>query len=199
MKEQYREETSQIHAPSDLVQKTRDAMRQEEQRLKKERRRYRVSRWTLPLSAAAAVVVLLTVTMVMRGAIGSRISSDKAQDDAYSGEMSMQFGEADLAADYAEDAEGTDDKTPAALVRPDAFIIEITEVKEEPDFYYSLDTEACYYEDLLFWVNQNESGEWSAYVSVRGDRYVIVSDIEEQERFLEEAYALLLETRGTLR
>ena len=34
MKDQYRKETSQIHAPADLIQKTKQAMEQEEQRLK---------------------------------------------------------------------------------------------------------------------------------------------------------------------
>lgn len=102
MMNQYKNETAQIHAPAALVERTRSAVRQEEERLRKEQagrvpepalapvpqaayvddRAYETKRslqkWTYPLTVAAAVVVLLSVSMAMRGAG----SGDRAVDGA---------------------------------------------------------------------------------------------------------------------
>lgn len=278
MIDQYKKETSQIHAPADLVQKTKLAMQQEEQRLretaggrdrsdtvvreqsstadkvkKSPRPMHRVYQWTLPLTAAAAVVILLSVSMVMRGTGFKSSDSDRMADSGYGKDMGLQFGGTDMTEeameeneapvagspvkpirqdvtedyDMAEEAEGTEpeediqtdeaadtqsdasesimdrDETPetngAAVKGEAAEEIEITEVKEEPDFYNSEDTESYLYKNLIFWVNQEENGEWFAYVSVRGDKYVIVSTIKDQDEFIEKAYELVEETRGTLK
>lgn len=99
---QYKNETAQIHAPAALVEKTRAAVRQEEERLRKEQAsrvpepalapapqaayvddgaygtKRSLQKWTYPLTVAAAVVVLLSVSMAMRGAG----SGDRAVDGA---------------------------------------------------------------------------------------------------------------------
>lgn len=79
VREQYQKETGQIHAPADLIRRTKDAVREEERRIARERTAQpasgqrdsgsrtrtghiysRVQRWALP--AAAAVLVLLVGT-----------------------------------------------------------------------------------------------------------------------------------------
>lgn len=278
MVDRYKKETSQIHAPADLIQKTRLAMQQEEQRLRESAEgtgrsdtavreqigitdrgkksfhsMHRIYKWTLPLTAAAAIVILLSVSAVMRGTRFRSSGSDMMADSGYGKDMELQFGETNMAEeameeneepmagspvkpirqdvmedyDMAEDAESTEpeediltdeaadtqseasesimdrDETPetngAAVKGEAAEEIEITEVKEEPDFYNSEDTESYLYKNLIFWVSQEENGEWFAYVSVRGDKYVIVSTIIDQDEFIEKAYELVEETRGTLK
>lgn len=90
-KEQYKKETEQIHAPADLIARTKAAVREEEARIRRERavkpaaqvgkpsvqeapmmsqRRSRGAmncKWAYPLSAAAAVIVLVSVSLMMRG------------------------------------------------------------------------------------------------------------------------------------
>lgn len=91
-KERYREETAQVHAPKELIERTKAAVRAEEERILRERTaqpgmrqpemtesrvtyadyaKYRktssIRKWTYPLTAAAALLILLSVSLTMRG------------------------------------------------------------------------------------------------------------------------------------
>lgn len=269
MMDQYKKETSQIHAPVDLVQKTKLAMEQEELRLKEAAERtdrpkinvetcretesakrkpksvFRIHQWTLPLTAAAAILILVSVSAVTRNGRLSHSDSDMMADTGYEKSMDIQFSEAATTEEAEEDNElpmneGPDKPNRSSIEESDAVMeesaegaewessdviketeemtgadeqtnranaakqeqgaeIEITQVEEEPDFYDNPDTEDYLYENLIFWADQDENGEWFAYVSVRGDKYVIVSAITDQDVFLEKAYELVLETRGSLK
>ncbi|MGN0279314.1 MAG: hypothetical protein ACI4C4_08170 [Lachnospiraceae bacterium] len=285
MKDQYRKETSQIHAPADLIQKTKQAMQQEEQRLKESEKRIcgpdsiadiqngitvdrskrtynfprGIFRWTLPLAAAASILILLSVSTVMRSSKSDSPASDMMAESEYEKNMGMQLSEADVAEEAAEENEMLINESPAKPDRKDmaedyamaeaaedaaypeemnpmqneaseesetsagyqdmeakkdkaetadvmnrgeaagqGLEIEITAVEEEPDFYDSPDTESFLYRNLLFWLIQDDEG-WTAYVSVRGDKYVIFGAIADREEFLERAYELLVDTRGSLK
>lgn len=85
----YREETAQIHAPLSLIEKTKAAVREEEKRLaaagaapvvqgmpvsnvervdrQKRVRVFSVRKWAYPLTAAAAILILASVSLTMRG------------------------------------------------------------------------------------------------------------------------------------
>ncbi len=295
MIDQYKKETSQVHAPADLVQRTKLAMQQEEQRLSESGERIkradlaagaqretaadpakkraasarRIYKWGLPLTAAAAILIFISVSTAIRGIRFGNFDTDMAAD-RYSKNMELQLGDAGIAEeateeseialdedsskpsgqeaaenydmvesaenyDMAESAENEAKKEPMEskesamdaeenayaeattesaadmecdkLTEPatsgapatDTVEIEITEVDEEPESYNSPDSNSYLYENLLFWADQDENGYWSAYVGVRGDKYVITSTIEDREKFLEKAYELVLETRGSLR
>lgn len=109
-KEQYKTETEEIHAPADLIARTKAAVREEEARiqrgfaaqegelagrlakpvaqnrrfpaqevpvmLQKNSRGATARRWAYPLSAAAAIIVLASVSLMMRGL--EKSSSDSA-------------------------------------------------------------------------------------------------------------------------
>ncbi|MCM1123107.1 MAG: hypothetical protein NC416_11035 [Eubacterium sp.] len=86
---QYKKEMAQVYAPLELIERTKAAVREEENRLqqqaagvfvqevepkaadmdvqKAERRFTAVRRWAYPLTAAAAVVILVSVSLTMRG------------------------------------------------------------------------------------------------------------------------------------
>ncbi len=100
-RKQYREEMAQIHAPLDLIEKTKAAVRVEEKRLLQERveitepkkshlsqEEYKEScerpftrRWTYPLTAAAALLILISVSLAMRGMKGSGSGMDGAVNE----------------------------------------------------------------------------------------------------------------------
>lgn len=88
----YREETAQIHAPLSLIEKTKAAVREEEKRLaaaagpamvkkqegvsganledvnrQKQMRTFSVRKWAYPLTAVAAILILMSVSLTMRG------------------------------------------------------------------------------------------------------------------------------------
>lgn len=127
MMEQYRKETSQIHAPAELIRKTKEAMREEEQRLNREgmqrnvivhpKHSYgKVYKWALPVAAAAAFCVMLFSVSIMRfgsgsGSSKSNSSMDMASGAAESNDMGLQFGTADIAEEMEAAAEEPIDKS----------------------------------------------------------------------------------------
>lgn len=140
MLDQYNRETSQIYAPAALIQKTKDAMRAEEERLLAEKTPQANSsadqcvagigkdcktiavkrrssffygglrRWTLPLTAAAALVIVVSVSAAMRVVKSGGASSDMAAGDGYINE-SAEWSE--TAAEDKSDA-GAADMTEAS-------------------------------------------------------------------------------------
>ena len=120
-REQYREETAQVHAPIDLIERTKAAVRAEEERIKRERtaqpgirqpeiteprvtytdyakygKTSSLRKWTYPLTAAAALLILVSVSLTMRGLKSENMAP--AADTAYS-------GSAESGAAYEESAE----------------------------------------------------------------------------------------------
>lgn len=114
-KERYKKETEQIHAPAELIARTKAAMREEEARLKREfaaramepmikgvptasgsakssagdrkyARRFHGWKWAYPLTAAAALLILGSVSVMMRGLK----SGDRSMSGAPSFEMAME-------------------------------------------------------------------------------------------------------------
>lgn len=119
--DQYNKETSQIHAPADLIRRTKEAVHEEELRLERERLQKsavmqpkssygKVYRWLLPVAAAVFCVIMLNISgmIVGRNTRGGLTGSsmDMVSESAASGApasdngMGVQSG----AADWSEDA-----------------------------------------------------------------------------------------------
>ena len=128
MTDQYKKETAQIHAPAALLEKTKAAVRAEEERIRKEQtarvpipvsglqvsyadyvayqKKSSLRKWTYPLTAAAAVVILFSISMAMKGigdSAGDRMAdgammaeeSTAAKDETFAGmPEEMDYGEA---------------------------------------------------------------------------------------------------------
>ena len=139
MMNQYNKETSQIHAPADLIRRTKEAVREEEQRIAgqkmqsmesvrvqsgsvaQSKRSYaKVYRWALPVAAAALCLIMLNVGVMRLGGSMSKMQSDTSMDmasgaapasDSADNGMGMQFGTAEM---YEEEAEEPLGKSEAA-------------------------------------------------------------------------------------
>ena len=110
-KEQYNRETEQIHAPAELIARTKAAMREEERRIlqmsasqmaeaetkgiredsgmpsasagdRKYVKRYDIKKWAYPLTAAAALFILVSVSMMMKGINSRDMSMSEAPMEA---------------------------------------------------------------------------------------------------------------------
>ena len=126
MMEQYKNETAQIHAPAALIEKTKAAVRQEEERIRREqsaqipapapqvtyedyasyRKKYSVRKWMYPLTAAAAVVILLSVSMNVKnvlpgGFTGNGAAADGAMEAPAAAEAPAEAPVDEAAADEA--------------------------------------------------------------------------------------------------
>ena len=122
-REQYREETAQVHAPIDLIERTKAAVRVEEERIKRERtvqpgmrqpemsgsrvtyadyakygKTSSLRKWTYPLTAVAALLILVSVSLTMRGLKSGDMAP--AADTSYSGAVYEES--ADFDAGFAE-------------------------------------------------------------------------------------------------
>lgn len=134
MMNQYQNETAQIHAPAALIAKTKAAVREEEERISREQssqipasvpqvtyedyvsyhynKKHSVRKWTYPLTVAAAVVILLSVSMAMKGILPGGYTGNGPAADGI-----MEAAEAPAAEDEAcaeEITEGIDGSAPAA-------------------------------------------------------------------------------------
>ena len=116
--DQYNKETSQIHAPADLIRRTKEAVRQEEQRLERERQqqstvtqpkpfRGKAYRWVLPAAAAVFCVIMLNVSgmivgrNIRGGSSGASMyiapTADTSAATSGGNDMGVQFGTNDRA------------------------------------------------------------------------------------------------------
>lgn len=141
-REQYKKEMEQIHAPAALIARTKAAMREEGARIRREfpaqtaepktekmpavsgqtavpasdrndAKRFDIRKWAYPLTAAAALFILVSVSLTMRGIkSGSMDSSPASEEMAVQMESAEMSGREDLdagmaAAGAAVDAEGS--------------------------------------------------------------------------------------------
>ena len=132
-KEQYRKETEQIHAPAELIARTKAARREEEARIRREfalqgagtesrgisavagpamvlaggrnyGKGFNVRKWAYPLTAAAALFILVSVSLMMRGLKSGDMAMDMGASET-SGGADLDGGM--MAAGAAMDFEGT--------------------------------------------------------------------------------------------
>lgn len=140
-REQYKKETEQIHAPAALIAKTKAAMREEETRIRREfktqtagsetgkmstasgqtapardrkyGRHFDFRKWVYPLTAAAALLILVSVSLTMRGLKSGNMDSSPAYEEmAVEMESAEMSGGEDLdagmaATGAAADSEGS--------------------------------------------------------------------------------------------
>lgn len=132
-KEQYNNETEQIYAPAELIARTKAAMREEEMRIRqKSAKGINVRKWAYPLTAAAALLILMSVSMMMKGLkLGDMsMSGAPANDMAMESATTDMFDGGDLdggmAAGAAMDSEG------AVEIAEEAFTDEMAEAEAAP-------------------------------------------------------------------
>lgn len=155
-REQYKKETEEIHAPADLIARTKAAVREEEARLQREsgasaeltkqaaepvaqkaespvqeisvtakkgRWGAAARKWVYPLSAAAAIIMLVSVSLMMGGLRAGKLSSESpayemaAADADSGGEESAAAGAAEEALEEAVAAESAAETEGAAADR----------------------------------------------------------------------------------
>lgn len=135
-REQYKKETEQIHAPAALIAKTKAAMREEEARIRREftaqtavpagdrndTKHFNVRKWAYPLTAAAALLILMSVSLMMRGLKSKNMISYSPayEETAMETESAEMSGGEDLdagmaAAGAAVDSEGAAETTEEAF------------------------------------------------------------------------------------
>lgn len=160
-KERYKKETEQIHAPADLIARTKAAVREEEARIQAERAAQTAGlagleakrathqqaftmqkkhswgaaarKWAYPLSAVAAIIVLVSVSMVMRGLGKSNLDSEAPYESAAAADCGGEESAAAEAEEAAFDKEAFEEVFPEA----EAAAEEAPAADEEPEYMSS--------------------------------------------------------------
>ena len=179
MLEQYHKEVSQIHASSELIQRTKAAMKQEEKRLKeneelqwkensRQRRnsRFQIKKVVLPLSVAAALVLLVGVT-------GVSLKVDSQTDTEI--QMPVQLGQKEE--DQLVEIGSSQKMQLIEAAEMPAEFADAAKVKKDGAVYYILQSE--------------RAGEWKAYIEVGEEKYLISGRAEAEEDFFKQIEALL--------
>lgn len=198
MIEQYKKEMSEVHAPANLIERTREAMKKEEEKLQTEDGRGNVTakaekrkkgtgkrriNWiTVPLSVAAAAFILIAVPSALKGA------GTQTQTPALLGQENtsdVQKIESGMTADAANELA----KENEIVIKVE---IEMTEVSEMPvEFADAREVKQGEHTYLL--AERQDGTGWKAYVEKEGKGYLITGMAEDEESFLLEAEKLIME------
>lgn len=158
MIDQYKKETSQIHAPADLILRTKQAVREEEKRIQRESVQQKqvvqglntagltkssygkVYRWALPVAAAVLFAVLMKASTMM---IGSKFAKSQSgspanitTSDTAAGAAEYEFAEAAAAEEFDDmdagiDKAFEDKELPVESMESAAAVAEEGEAEEE--------------------------------------------------------------------
>ena len=186
MIEQYRKDMSEVHARTELIQRTKAAMKQEEERLSQNeveegvqsektgqirKVNSRIKRLWIPLSAAAAILLLITVPGIW------------APKDTGAGrdiQTPARFGQ-------------MDNNEPSLIVN-ESVANGVTEVNEMPAEFESV-TEIQKGDAVYRLLYEKESDEWSAFIIDEQKMYLFTGKAADEESFLQLAEAALKEER----
>lgn len=170
MKEQYRKEVSQIHVPNDLLMRTKQAMKEEEVRLQKEKQKAKLVPFRVAAVAAAVIVLFLAYP-----AVTSLLKTGESQSLQGPEVMLSEKNHQLLTIDKGEILTGGN--------------LQAEAVKEMPEEFE--EAEEVMLEGKTVLIIQSKDGFWMAYVENEGQRLVISSEELQKNDFLDELENLL--------
>lgn len=167
MKEQYQKEISQIHVPKELLEKTKQAMKEEEQTLSRERKTEKVlSFGRISLVAAAAVLLLV---MIPAGVSLFRVG-DQSKNG---GQMQMQL-----------QLENHAEPEIVKIGQGGEKALSIKEVDRMPEGFEDAD-ENMIGDITVFVIADEETGHLKAYYEEEGNAYAVTSKLTDLGEFEE--------------
>lgn len=190
--EQYNRETSQIHAPADLIRRTKEAVREEEQRLESARSQQtqqnatakskhsygKVYKWALPVAAAAVCLILLNASGIMFGRSMSKsqlkLAADTASGAAPASDSDM--GAQSETADWAESAAAAADESMDEV--NNSFDMAEAETVPTEDYAEDRSEDAVPMEDAASSGAAYENGIEESYKSIQ-ERGLWIEEVEE--------------------
>ena len=166
MKEQYQREISQIHVPTELLLKTKQAMKEEEARINGQGHKEKVIPFRMISMAAAAVLMVIIAVPMVLGLLrtGSKEELAKPQMQ-FAGTMQPELG--------AIPKGDVGPKQALTVMKADMVPEEWTETEE-----------VTVAEKLILVATDETTGYYMAYDTEEG--VMITSDISEKEVFLKE-------------
>lgn len=167
MKEQYQKEVSQIHVPKELLEKTKQAMKEEEQTLSRKKMTGRVFPFK-KISMVAAVALLLLV-MIPAG-----ISFSRGMDQSENGgQMQMQL----QLKNHAE-------PEIVKIGQGGKKALTVKEVNRKPEGFEDAE-ENVIGDSTVFVIADEETGYLEAYYEKDSKAYAVTSKLTDLEEFKE--------------
>ena len=167
MKEQYQKEISQIHVPKELLEKTKQAMKEEEQTLSREKKTGKVIPFKKISMVAAAAILLLVM-------IPTGISFFRGMDQRENGgQMQMQL-----------QLENHAEPEIVKIGQGGEKALTVKEVNRKPEGFE--DAEENVIGDItVFVIADEETGHLKAYYEKDGKAYAVTSKLTDLGEFEE--------------
>ncbi len=163
IKEQYQKEISQIHAPKQLLEKTKEAMKEEEKRLLQQRKAKASFPFGRVLPAVAAAVLLLVFSAAVIYFKADKTSLEQEIPLQLSGKQEPEIGK-------------IENGNNAGLT--------VREVSKMPEEFLSI-SGTLVGEDTVLIVKDGETGAFKAYYENEQIRCEILSEITDEKEFIE--------------
>ena len=182
MKEQYQREIAQIHVPTELLKKTKQAMQAEESRLRQSNVQSKVCSFrTLTLAVAAVLLVLLvypTATSFFKGE-----NKEEMQTPQMQGAQTQEMQKAQVQAPQIQLAGQTQPEI-APIAKGEAVLTEETAAEMPEAFATGEEWEINGVKALI--VADEATGYYQAYLQEAESGLLITSKITDKEEFLRE-------------
>lgn len=162
IKEQYQKEISKIHVPEALLESTKQAMKEEEERLKRQSGMKKIFSTGRVLSAVAAVL-LLTVSAMLFSLKTEKSSPEQAVPLQLGGGQEPGIGQIEKGNDTG---------------------LTVRKVSEMPEEFGNIKSITIGAE-TVFITTDTETGAFVAYYEKEETYYKVLSDITEEEKFIE--------------
>lgn len=187
MKEQYQREIAQIHVPTELLKKTKQAMQAEESRLRQSNVQSKVHSFrTLTLAAAAVLLVLLvypTATSFLRSKNKEEMQTPQMQGVQAQEMQQAQVQESQIQALQIQLAGQTQPEI-APIAKGEAVLTEET-AAEMPEVFAT--GEECEINGVKALIVADEAtGYYQAYLQEAESGLLVTSKITDKEEFLRE-------------
>lgn len=176
MKKKYQEEMNQVHAPKELIDRTRMSMGIEEKKIR--RGDFRWIRFTgIMATAAAVILVCLAVSAFFRG---TEVPQEQGTQ-LYLGEINSRAPEKI----NADEKDSTEKKAE----------LEIFSVMQIPDEFKGDLAENTEIEGFpLTFIKDGQTGFYLAILKQQKKLFMVKSEIEDEDYFLEAVRSFLLDT-----
>lgn len=187
MKEQYQREIAQIHVPTELLKKTKQAMQAEESRLRQSNVQSKVCSFrTLTLAVAAVLLVLLvypTATSFFKGENKEEMQTPQMQGAQTQEMQKAQVQESQIQAPQIQLAGQTQPEI-APIAKGEAVLTEETAAEMPEAFATGEEWEINGVKALI--VADEATGYYQAYLQEAESGLLITSKITDKEEFLRE-------------
>lgn len=171
MKKEYQEEVNQVHAPQELIEKTKNKMKQESQRVGK------IDKKLLRISSFSAIAATIVLSFILISLI---FTKTPISDSSLSNQKSIHLSNGNKEPEQITKSEENNDE--AVYIRDGLNVFAIQKVPE--DFQKAITEKDSIGDIPILLIKDADSHFYKAVVEVNRQKYLVLSELIEVEEFM---------------